>query len=101
VGRAASPQPRTWGLEAITQSNSIAEPEIPSRSPARAQTQCSLGLAATTRRGPLFFGCLTGDAYLEHFPTGMNRWGFPKRRESASSCMLAKEVSMYGQGAFR
>jgi hypothetical protein len=37
---------------------------------------------------------------LEPFPTGMNRWGFPKRRESASSCLLAKEVSMYGQGAF-
>jgi hypothetical protein len=27
--------------------------------------------------------------------------GIPKRCESASSCMLAKEVSMYGQGAFR
>ena len=33
---------------------------------------------------------------LEHFPTGMNRLGFPKRRESVSSCMLAKEVSMHG-----
>jgi hypothetical protein len=38
---------------------------------------------------------------LEHFPTGMNRWGFPKWRESGSSCVLAKEVSMHGQGAFR
>jgi hypothetical protein len=38
---------------------------------------------------------------LEHFPTGMNRLGFPKWRESDSSCMLAKEVSMHGQGAFR
>ena len=39
--------------------------------------------------------------FLEHFPTGMNRGGFPKRRESGSSCVLAKEVRMHGQGAFR
>jgi hypothetical protein len=38
---------------------------------------------------------------LEHFPTGMNRLGFPKRRESDSSWMLAREVSMHDQGAFR
>lgn len=40
-------------------------------------------------------------AGLEHFPTGMNRLGFPKRRESDSSWMLAREVSMHDQGAFR
>jgi len=39
--------------------------------------------------------------WLEHFPTGMNRLGFPKRRESDSSWMLAREVSMHDQGAFR
>ena len=38
---------------------------------------------------------------IEHFPTGMNRLGFPKRRESDSSWMLAREVSMHDQGAFR
>jgi len=39
---------------------------------------------------------------LEHFPTGMNRLGFPRRRESDSSrCMLVEEVSMHGQSAFR
>jgi transcription-repair coupling factor (superfamily II helicase) len=53
------------------------------------------------RGGRRAFAYLLTDSKLEHFPTEMNRWRFPKRRESASSCMLAKEVSMYGQGAFR
>ncbi|OPH81347.1 hypothetical protein B2M20_17820, partial [Nitrobacter vulgaris] len=44
--------------------------------------------------GPLFMILFL--AVLEHFPTGMNRLGFPKRRESDSSCMLAKEASMHG-----
>lgn len=35
---------------------------------------------------------------LEHFPIGLNRLGFPRRSKSDSSCMLAKEASMHGQG---
>lgn len=64
-------------------------------------------LGAVETNGAVTFGLLPstvslGERFLalEHFPTGMNRWGFPKWRESGSSCVLAKEVSMYGQGAF-
>src|SRR3974390_624276 len=37
-------------------------------------------------------------ALLEHFPTGLNRLGFPNRGRSDSSCILAKGASMHGQG---
>ena len=77
----------------------------------KAQIEAVLGYLAKTRhpvRNKLIFflsiraGIRAREiALLEHFPTGMNRLGFPKRRESDSSWMLAREVSMHDQGAFR
>jgi hypothetical protein len=35
---------------------------------------------------------------LEHFPNLLNRAGFPKRGRSDSSCVLAEEAGMHGEG---
>ena len=37
---------------------------------------------------------------IEHFPTRMNRRGFPRGRESDSICTLAKEARMHVKVAF-
>ena len=37
-------------------------------------------------------------AALEHFPNLLNRAGFPKRGRSDSSCVLAEEAGMHGEG---
>ncbi len=37
---------------------------------------------------------------LGRFPSGQNRQGFPKGRESDSNCMLAKEAGMHEQTSF-
>jgi hypothetical protein len=36
---------------------------------------------------------------LEHFPSLLNRAGFPKRGRSDSSCVLAEEAGMHGESA--
>jgi hypothetical protein len=38
---------------------------------------------------------------LERIPSPLNQEGFPNQAWSDSNCMLAREVSMHGQGSFR
>jgi O-methyltransferase domain len=42
---------------------------------------------------------LAGPFVLEHFPSRLNRRGFPNRVSSDSTSMLAEEAGMHGQGA--